>query len=78
MKEKYTDGFYRREFRSDPDDFQAMPEVYPTPMVPPKSPRNPDPTQLVAEDESIVSDVEGSYTGNPVDGVEPVQDADDL
>ncbi len=26
----------------------------------------------------ILSDVQGSYTGCPVDGGEPVQDADDL
>ena len=29
-------------------------------------------------DKSIKSDVDGSYTGVPVDGGEPVQDADDL
>lgn len=26
----------------------------------------------------ILSDVQGSYTGNPLDGEQPVQDADDL
>lgn len=26
----------------------------------------------------IPSDVQGSYTGNPLDGEQPVQDADDL
>lgn len=26
----------------------------------------------------ILSDVQGSYTGSPVDGEQPVQDADDL
>ena len=26
----------------------------------------------------ILSDVQGSYTGSPADGGEPVQDADDL
>lgn len=29
-------------------------------------------------DESIQSDINGSYTGVPLDGGEPVQDADDL
>lgn len=29
-------------------------------------------------DKSIQSDVNGSYTGVPLDGGEPVQDADDL
>ncbi len=29
-------------------------------------------------DQSIQSDVNGSYTGVPLDGGEPVQDADDL
>lgn len=29
-------------------------------------------------DEKIYSDVNGSYTGMPLDGGEPVQDADDL
>lgn len=29
-------------------------------------------------DERIQSDVNGSYTGVPLDGGEPVQDADDL
>jgi hypothetical protein len=29
-------------------------------------------------DENIPSDVDGSYTGVPLDGGEPVQDADDL
>lgn len=28
--------------------------------------------------DDIISDVNGSYTGTPVDGGEPVQDADDL
>lgn len=28
--------------------------------------------------EGILSDVSGSYTGTPLDGLEPVQDADDL
>lgn len=29
-------------------------------------------------DKNINSDVNGSYTGNPLNGDEPVQDADDL
>ncbi|MBQ8182841.1 MAG: hypothetical protein IJ025_02945 [Clostridia bacterium] len=29
-------------------------------------------------DKNIKSDVNGSYTGNPLNGDEPVQDADDL
>lgn len=29
-------------------------------------------------DPKILSDVNGSYTGVPLDGTEPVQDADDL
>lgn len=29
-------------------------------------------------DPKIISDVDGSYTGVPVDGTMPVQDADDL
>ena len=29
-------------------------------------------------DEKILSDVDGSYTGVPLDGGEPVQDVDDL
>lgn len=28
--------------------------------------------------ESVLSDVNGSYTGTPTDGYQPVQDADDL
>ena len=28
--------------------------------------------------ERILSDVDGSYTGRPVEGTQPVQDADDL
>lgn len=28
--------------------------------------------------EEIYSDVTGSYTGTPVDGIEPTQDVDDL
>ncbi len=31
-----------------------------------------------ALDENIVSDVNGSYTGNPLNGEHPLQDADDL
>lgn len=31
-----------------------------------------------ATDSSVVSDVNGSYTGHPIDGGMPVQDADDL
>ena len=30
------------------------------------------------EKDNILSDVLGSYTGTPIDGGEPVQDADDL
>ncbi len=33
---------------------------------------------LNCTEENIFSDVNGSYTGVPVDGGEPVQDADDL
>ena len=29
-------------------------------------------------DPKIISDVNGSYTGVPLDGTQPVQDADDL
>ena len=29
-------------------------------------------------DENITSDVNGSYTGNPLNGEIPIQDADDL
>ena len=28
--------------------------------------------------ENVVSDVDGSYTGRPIDGGKPCQDADDL
>lgn len=28
--------------------------------------------------EQIITDVLGSYTGNPYDGTEPIQDVDDL
>ena len=31
-----------------------------------------------ATDGSVISDVDGSYTGHPLDGGKPVQDADDL
>lgn len=31
-----------------------------------------------ATDGSVTSDVDGSYTGHPLDGGKPVQDADDL
>lgn len=27
---------------------------------------------------NVFSDVDGAYTGNPIDGEKPVQDADDL
>lgn len=30
------------------------------------------------EEEEINSDVLGSYTGTPLDGIRPIQDADDL
>ncbi len=33
---------------------------------------------LNCKDENVHSDVNGSYTGVPEDGGEPVQDADDL
>ncbi len=33
---------------------------------------------LNCKEENIFSDVNGSYTGVPIDGGEPVQDADDL
>ncbi len=33
---------------------------------------------LNCKEENIFSDVNGSYTGVPLDGTEPVQDADDL
>ena len=36
---------------------------------------NPSPVFI---DENIPSDVDGSYTGVPLDGGQPVQDADDL
>ena len=29
-------------------------------------------------DENIRSDINGSYTGNPLNGAHPIQDADDL
>ncbi len=29
-------------------------------------------------DKNIISDVNGSYTGNPLNGDEPLQDVDDL
>ena len=29
-------------------------------------------------DKRIISDVNGSYTGNPLNGEKPIQDADDL
>lgn len=31
-----------------------------------------------AEENSVTSDIDGSYTGHPLDGGVPVQDADDL
>ncbi len=31
-----------------------------------------------ATESSVTSDVDGSYTGHPIDGGEPIQDADDL
>lgn len=30
------------------------------------------------KDETIITDPNGSYTGRPIDGNQPVQDADDL
>lgn len=33
---------------------------------------------LEAGDDGIPSDINGSYTGTPKDGGEPIQDADDL
>ena len=36
------------------------------------------PEKMQGGDETIKSDVLGSYTGNPLDGSTPVQDADDL
>ncbi len=38
-----------------------------------------NPKRGYEQDENILSDVEGSYTGIPIEGEEkPVQDADDL
>lgn len=42
-----------------------------------KAPIQPD-ENFTGGDESLHSDVQGSWTGNPLYGDEPVQDADDL
>ncbi len=34
--------------------------------------------KLAQQSDGVMSDVLGSYTGTPVDGGKPVQDADDL
>lgn len=31
-----------------------------------------------ATEDSVTSDIDGSYTGHPLDGGKPIQDADDL
>ena len=39
---------------------------------------NPDLSDAPSDDAPICTDVLGSYTGTPLEGVAPVQDADDL
>ena len=56
------------------------PKVLPQPL--PKKPDIVEPiiaTKMVCDGQApIVTDPDGSYTGRPVDGGAPVQDADDL
>lgn len=68
------------------DKEREKPRVLPHPL--PKKPDLVDPIiahgtmhfpgQNSAHPEGIVTDPEGSYTGRPVDGGKPTQDADDL
>lgn len=57
------------------------PQVLPNPL--PERPGIVEPIIAAGEmkcpgKENILSDTLGSYTGTPVDGLHPVQDADDL
>lgn len=47
-------------------------------MAKKKSSSSSKPEKMLGGDKTIKSDVLGSYTGNPLDGSKPVQDADDL
>lgn len=60
---------------------QEKPQVLPEPL--PQRPGIVEPIIAAGEmrcpgKDGIISDPDGSYTGCPVDGGEPVQDADDL
>lgn len=60
---------------------QEKPQVLPEPL--PQRPGIVEPIIAAGEmrcpgKDGIISDTDGSYTGCPVDGGEPVQDADDL
>lgn len=60
---------------------QEKPQVLPEPL--PQRPGIVEPIIAAGEmrcpgKDGIISDPDGSYTGYPVDGGEPVQDADDL
>ncbi len=54
----------RKKERKDP---RIMPHPITEPLVKP-----------IIGEEDILSDVQGSYTGVPIDGQRPIQDADDL
>lgn len=63
------------------DKEREKPRVLPNPL--PKHPELVDPiiahgTVHFLGKSEIVTDPEGSYTGRPVDGGKPTQDADDL
>ena len=60
---------------------RKKPRVLPRPL--PLKPERVDPIVAAGEmhcpgGKGIVTDPNGSYTGRPVDGGQPVQDADDL
>ena len=57
------------------------PRILPNPL--PKTPGVVEPIIAAGEmkrpgDQEIITDPQGSYTGRPIDGGQPVQDADDL
>ncbi|MBE6806969.1 MAG: hypothetical protein E7527_03005 [Ruminococcaceae bacterium] len=63
------------------DEERKKPRVLPEPL--PKKPGVVEPIIAAGEmacpgKDGIVSDVDGSYTGRPLTGGMPVQDADDL
>ena len=63
------------------DKEKKQPKVLPHPL--PKKPGIVEPIIAAGEmkcpsHKDIVTDPDGSYTGRPIDGGKPVQDADDL